>query len=178
MSKVVMDAAAIDRSLNRLAHEILERSPEGAALGFVGIHTRGVPLAERLAALIKKFDPSRRTLPAGQLDISFHRDDFERAKPAPKITEVPFDLDQEHVILVDDVLFTGRSVRAALNALVDIGRAKTVRLAVLVDRGHRQLPIRADYVGKNIPTAEDEEVTVRLSETDGIDEVSVSGGSL
>lgn len=178
MSKIVMDAAAIDRSLNRLAHEILERSPEGAALGFVGIHTRGVPLAERLAALTRKFDPARRTLPVGQLDISFHRDDFAPARPAPKMTTVPFDVDKEHVILVDDVFFTGRSVRAALNALVDIGRAKTVRLAVLVDRGHRQLPIRADYVGKNIPTAEDEQVTVRLRETDGVDEVTVSGGAV
>jgi pyrimidine operon attenuation protein/uracil phosphoribosyltransferase len=176
MKKTVMDAAAIDRSLNRLAHEILERSPEGVALGFVGIHTRGVPLAVRLAKLTRKFDPVRPVLPVGQLDISFHRDDIGRVKPAPKITDVAFDVDKEHIILVDDVFFTGRSVRAALNALVDIGRARTVRLAVLVDRGHRQLPIRADYVGKNIPTAAEEEVVVHLLETDGADEVIVSGG--
>ncbi|MDD5260496.1 MAG: bifunctional pyr operon transcriptional regulator/uracil phosphoribosyltransferase PyrR [Methylacidiphilales bacterium] len=174
--KVILDAAALDRSLSRLAHEILERSPENAPLGYIGIHTRGIHLAERLARLTKKIDPARPTLPLGQLDISFHRDDMGRNLAAPKITDIPFNIDKELIILVDDVLCSGRTIRAALNALVDHGRAQAVRLAVLVDRGHRQLPIRADFVGKNIPTAPGENVVVHLKEVDGVDEVVVEGG--
>jgi len=176
-TKAILDAAAIDRTLSRMAHEILEHSPQGIPLGFIGIHSRGYPLAVRLAGLTHRIDPERPVLPVGQLDISFHRDDFEKVRPVPKLTHIPFDIDKEYIILVDDVLYTGRSVRAALNALVDHGRAHTVRLAVLADRGHRQLPIRADYVGKNLPTATGEEVVLRLRECDGVDELVVQGGA-
>lgn len=162
----LMDAPAIDRALRRMAHEILERHPEDQLLGFIGIHTRGVPLAKRLAALAAEFDPNRTIPPAGMLDISFHRDDVATNVPLPKLTEISWDIDGRKVILVDDVLFSGRTIRAALNAMIDLGRAGAVELAVLVDRGHRQLPIRADYVGKNIPTTPQEKVIVRLNELD------------
>jgi pyrimidine operon attenuation protein/uracil phosphoribosyltransferase len=169
----VWDAQAISRSLNRLAHEILERNPPSARLAFVGIHTRGVPLARRLHGLVHRFDPSRSLPEPGTLDISFHRDDL--AAPLPKLTDIRFDLQDTTVILVDDVLFTGRTIRAALNALTDLGRPRAIQLAVLVDRGHRELPIRADYVGKNLPTARTQSVQVLLQETDGTpDEVRLS----
>lgn len=162
----VWDAAAISRSLNRLAHEILERNSPTARLAFVGIHTRGVPLARRLHTLVRRFDPSRQIPEPGSLDISFHRDDL--AAPLPKQTNIPFDLQDLTIILVDDVLFTGRTIRAALNALTDLGRPRSIQLAVLIDRGHRELPIRADYVGKNLPTSLTQSVQVLLEETDGV----------
>jgi pyrimidine operon attenuation protein/uracil phosphoribosyltransferase len=171
MGKVVLDRTAIDRSLRRVAHEIIERNDGSKPLGFIGIHTRGVPLAYRLAKMVKDFD--NRDVPVGQLDISFHRDDVDRKITVPKSTEVNFDIDGRVVILVDDVFYTGRSIRAALNAIVDLGRSAEAQLAVLVDRGHRQLPIRADYIGKNLPTSEDEKVIVHLQEMDGKDEVLI-----
>jgi pyrimidine operon attenuation protein/uracil phosphoribosyltransferase len=171
---MVLDGPAMGRSLNRLAHEILERNPPPAALAFVGIHTRGVPLARRLNDLVRRFEPGRTIPEPGILDISFHRDDL--AAPLPKQTDVPFDLTGAIVILVDDVLFTGRTVRAALNALTDLGRPAAIQLAVLVDRGHRELPIRADFVGKNLPTARGQKVLVQLREIDGVDEVRLLAG--
>jgi pyrimidine operon attenuation protein / uracil phosphoribosyltransferase len=170
-SNLVLDAKAIERALNRIAHEILESVPDTFPLGFIGIHTRGIPLAVRLQSLCARFEPSRPVLPAGKLDITFHRDDLSKSLPLPKETDVPFDINNQMIILVDDVLFTGRTVSAALNALVDLGRPQATRLAVLVDRGHRELPIRADYVGKNLPTALAQAVKVHLVETDGTDEV-------
>jgi pyrimidine operon attenuation protein / uracil phosphoribosyltransferase len=168
---IVLDAKSIERALNRVAHEILESVPDTFPLGFIGIHTRGIPLAHRLQALCAKFEPARPVLPAGKLDITFHRDDLSHALPLPKETSVPFDINGQMIILVDDVLFSGRTVSAALNALVDLGRPRATRLAVLVDRGHRELPIRADYVGKNLPTSLNQKVRVQLLETDGLDEV-------
>lgn len=167
----VLDQAAIDRSLKRVAHEIIEHNSDASSLGFIGIHTRGVPLAHRLAKWVGEFSNVKEPLVVGQLDISFHRDDTDRSIAVPKSTEVPFDIDGKALILVDDVLYTGRTIRAALNALIDLGRAKEIQLAVLIDRGHRELPIRADYVGKSIPTAGNERVVVRLKEIDGKDEV-------
>jgi pyrimidine operon attenuation protein/uracil phosphoribosyltransferase len=168
-----MQEREIGRSLNRISHEIVERNPEGHPLAFIGIHTRGVPLAKRLRDLTARFDPQREIHAAGSLDVSFHRDDLARAMPLPKQTEIPFALDGARVILVDDVLFTGRTIRSALNALMDLGRPQSIQLAVLVDRGHRELPIRADYVGKNLPTARDEAVRVRVLEWDGSDAVEL-----
>lgn len=169
----IMDAGAIERTWKRIAHEILERNPGGDPLGLIGIHTRGVPLANRLLKLFQSIEPERVHHPVGELDISFHRDDVENHLPVPKSTDIPFDIDGQKIILVDDVFFTGRSVRAAMNALLDVGRTSSIQLAVLVDRGHRELPIRADYVGKNIPTAIDEKVRCRLQECDGKDEVVI-----
>jgi pyrimidine operon attenuation protein/uracil phosphoribosyltransferase len=172
----LLDAGAIDRSLRRMAHEILERHHPLAPLCFIGIQTRGVPLATRLGAFYHEFDPARPVAPTGSLDVSFHRDDLQTNVPIPKETTIPFDLSGRTVILVDDVLFTGRTVRAALNAMIDLGRAGLVELAVLVDRGHRQLPIRADYVGKNVPTALEDKVVVHLQEHDGKEEAFVLKG--
>lgn len=165
--KQVLNAKDIERSLSRIAHEILEKAPEGEPLGFIGVHTRGVPVAQRLHKLVSEFDPQREVLPVGMLDISFHRDDIHKGIHEPKVTDVPFDVNDKLVILADDVVYTGRTVRAALNAMLDLGRTRAIRLAALVDRGHRQLPIRADYVGKNLPTSSDEKVRVRLNEIDG-----------
>ena len=175
----VLDAASIDRSLTRISHEILERNKGLGAIGLVGVQTRGVPLARRLAARLGAIEGV--APPVGVLDINLYRDDLSRISDHPilKRTEIPFDLDDAVVILVDDVLFTGRTVRAALDALMDLGRPRQIQLAVLVDRGHRELPVRADFVGKNLPTAETERVDVRLTETDGEDEVvivKVEGG--
>jgi pyrimidine operon attenuation protein / uracil phosphoribosyltransferase len=172
-NKTVLDAKAIERALNRIAHEILESIPDTQPLGFIGIHTRGIPLAQRLHVLCAKFEPDRPILKPGKLDISFHRDDLSQALPVPKETEIPFDITDQIIILVDDVLYTGRTVSAALNALVDLGRPRVTRLAVLVDRGHRELPIRADYVGKNLPTSLEQSVRVQLAEVDGQDEVVI-----
>lgn len=174
MMKKILDSAAVERSLKRIAHEILEQGAfsqekESPTLAFIGLHTRGVPLAQRLARLVEQFGGIQ--APVGTLDISFHRDDTDRTIQVPKSTEVPFDVNGKIIILVDDVLYTGRTIRAALNAMIDLGRSEAIQLAVLVDRGHRQLPIRPDYVGKNVPTAEDERVVVRLKEIDGKDEV-------
>lgn len=169
--KIILDEQGLHRCLSRIAHEILEQNPDEHPLGFIGVHSRGFPLAKRLHELISQFDPKRVLHPVGQLDISFHRDDISKGVHVPKITEVPFNIEDQRVILVDDVLYTGRTVRAALNAMIDLGRTKVIRLAILVDRGHRELPIRADYVGKNVPTADDERIIVRLKEFDGVDEV-------
>lgn len=171
-TNILLDAKAIERALNRIGHEILESVPDTVPLGFIGIHTRGIPLAQRLQYLCAKFEPNRLMLPVGKLDITFHRDDLSKSFPLPKETEISFDVTNQLVILVDDVLSTGRTVSAALNALVDLGRPKAIKLAVLVDRGHRELPIRADYVGKNLPTASQQMIKVKLAEIDGIDEVT------
>jgi pyrimidine operon attenuation protein/uracil phosphoribosyltransferase len=169
----VLDAASIDRSLTRIAHEILERNKSAATIGLVGVQTRGVPLARRLAAKLGAIDGV--APPVGLLDINLYRDDLSRIADHPILrrTEIPFDLADRAVVLVDDVLFTGRTVRAALDALMDLGRPHQIQLAVLVDRGHRELPVRADFVGKNLPTARAELVEVRLEETDGADEVVI-----
>ncbi len=167
----VMDAEAIRRALTRIAHEVLERHKGSDSLALVGIRTRGAILAQRLAKAIEAVDG--RPVPVGVLDITLYRDDLSRIAPNPVVhaTEIPFDVTELHIVLVDDVLFTGRTIRAALNALTDLGRPKTIQLAVLLDRGHRELPIRADFVGKNIPTHLRERVEVRLAELDEKDEV-------
>lgn len=162
----VMNGDDMRRAIHRISHEILESHRGAEALLLVGIHTRGVYLARWLASTIEQFEGV--AVPVGELDIATHRDDRDLRGPRlPKETLVPVPLSERHVILVDDVLYTGRTVRAALDALSELGRAESVELAVLVDRGHRELPIRADYVGKNIPTARDEMVKVRLEESDG-----------
>jgi pyrimidine operon attenuation protein/uracil phosphoribosyltransferase len=167
----ILDAGALQRALARIGHEILERNPESRLLALVGLPTRRFPLAQRLAAQLQ--DLTGHPVPVGQLDISFHRDDLDRHTPIPHLTEIPFDVQDKHLVLVDDVLFTGRSVRAALNALVDLGRPTVIQLVALIDRGHRQLPIRADFVGKNVPTALTDEVVVNVREVDGRDAVEV-----
>jgi len=169
----VLDADAISRSLARIAHEILERHKSAEGLALVGIQTRGVPLSRRIARLLEELDGAK---PAtGVLDINLYRDDLSLIADHPVLrrTEIPFELDRSRILLVDDVLFTGRTVRAALDGLMDLGRPAWVQLVVLVDRGHREVPIRADFVGKNIPTSRGEQVHVRLCETDGVDEVRV-----
>ena len=166
----ILDSDQISRALARIAHEILERN--GGALGVVliGIHTRGVPLASRLSQKINEVEGL--TIPVGELDISFYRDDIStRTEPNVRPTELPVPIDGQVIVLVDDVLYTGRSIRAAMDALNDFGRPRQIQLAVLVDRGHRELPIRPDYVGKNLPTSLGEEVKVLVSEVDGVDEV-------
>jgi pyrimidine operon attenuation protein/uracil phosphoribosyltransferase len=167
----VMDADTIDRSLTRVAHEIVERHREVGRLVLVGIRTRGVPLARRLQGKVQAIEGKE--LPLGILDINLYRDDITSVGPSAilKETIIHFPIDERRVILVDDVLFTGRTVRAALDGLMDFGRPKSIELAVLVDRGHRELPIRADYVGKNVPTSLEEMVQVLLQEEDGRDEV-------
>jgi len=169
----ILDQEAISRSLMRIAHEILERSKGTADLCLVGIRSRGVYLANRLADYIKKIED--KNVPVGALDITLYRDDLTlvAAHPLVRKTEIDFDITNKHLILVDDVLYTGRTIRAALDALIDFGRPNCIQVAVLVDRGHRELPIRADYVGKNIPTSQMETVEVRLQETDGKDEVVI-----
>lgn len=169
--RVVLDSKGIDRALTRIAHEILERNKGVEDLVLIGIRSRGVHLAERLRRKFEQVDGVR--VPMGIVDITLYRDDLSRSRQQPQVkaTRVDFPIDDRRVVLVDDVLFTGRTVRAALDALVDLGRPRNVQLCVLVDRGHRELPIRADYVGKNLPTAFDEEVQVRLVESDGVDEV-------
>jgi pyrimidine operon attenuation protein / uracil phosphoribosyltransferase len=165
-ARAVLDAPAIDRALTRIAHEILERTGGADGAVLLGIPTRGIALAARLGALIRRFEG--REVPVGALDVTMYRDDL-RLKPARALgrTDIPAEgIDGRLVILVDDVLFSGRTVRAALDALVDIGRPRAIQLAVLVDRGHRELPIRADYVGKNLPTSLREAVEVHLTETD------------
>lgn len=166
-----MDAEAIRRALVRIAHEVLERHKGTEALALVGIRTRGAILAQRLAREIETID--HRPVSMGVLDITLYRDDLSRIAPNPVVraTEISFDLTGLNVVLVDDVLFTGRTIRAALNALSDLGRPKSIQLAVLIDRGHRELPIRSDYVGKNIPTSLGEQVEVRLNELDEREEV-------
>jgi pyrimidine operon attenuation protein/uracil phosphoribosyltransferase len=168
----VLDEAALDRALTRIAHEILERNGGAKDLAFVGLRTRGVTLAQRLAAAIARIDGT--TLPVGALDITLYRDDLGmRGVPVVRATEIPFSIKGKAVILVDDVLFTGRTIRAALDAIIDLGRPQSVQLAILIDRGHRELPIRPDYIGKNLPTSRREAVAVRLKEHDGEDRVVI-----
>jgi len=170
---VVMDEATIDRALTRMAHEILEKHRGVDDLALVGIRTRGVPLAQRLAAKIRAIEG--RDVPVGTLDINLYRDDLTTIAEHPVLrkTEIPFPMDRRKIVLVDDVLFTGRTIRAALDALIDLGRPRRIQLCVLVDRGHRELPIRADYVGKNIPTSLDQQVRVSLKESDGRESVEL-----
>lgn len=172
-SRPVMDAAAVRRAIERIAHEILEHNGGVADVVLIGIRTRGAPLADRIASVVERVEGRR--VPVGYLDISFYRDDLAGSLSAPVVqkTEILFDVAGKVVVLVDDVLFTGRTIRAALDALVDLGRPRAIQLAVMVDRGHRELPIRADYVGKNLPTARAEEVVMQLSELDGTDSVIV-----
>jgi pyrimidine operon attenuation protein/uracil phosphoribosyltransferase len=170
-----MDAERVGRALLRIAHEIVERSRTFDDLAIVGIRTRGVPIARRLAQNIASI--AGREVPTGALDITLYRDDLMRQpvgpQPVVRRTEIPFSIDDKRIILVDDVLYTGRTIRAALDALIDFGRPRSIQLVVLVDRGHRELPIKADYVGKNLPTSPKESVQVRLVEVDGRDEVSI-----
>jgi pyrimidine operon attenuation protein/uracil phosphoribosyltransferase len=173
---IIMDADRMGRTLTRIAHEILERNRSTEHLALVGIRTRGDVLAKRLAKVLEQI--TEEPLRTGALDITLYRDDVMRhtvgPQPLVRRTEIPFSIDDQKILLVDDVLYTGRTIRAALDALIDFGRPKEIQLIVLVDRGHRELPIKADYVGKNVPTSLKEIVTVRLTETDGADEVSVS----
>jgi pyrimidine operon attenuation protein / uracil phosphoribosyltransferase len=173
-TRQVMDEQAIQRALVRIAHEIVERGHGTANLALVGIRSRGVYIAQRLRRILHEIDGGD-PVPFGVVDITLYRDDLDRRMQNPVVqgTSIDFDVDGRRILLVDDVLFTGRTIRAAMDALVDFGRPQAIQLAVLVDRGHRELPIRADYVGKNIPTARQEEVSVRLAEADGIDEVVV-----
>jgi pyrimidine operon attenuation protein/uracil phosphoribosyltransferase len=172
--KVIMTEEDIKRTLARIAHEIIEHNEQLQDLLLVGVHTRGVPLARRLAANIEGFTGAR--IAVGTLDISLYRDDLSslELKPLVKLTDIPANIDGKSIVLVDDVLYTGRSTRAALDALVDLGRPRLIQLAVLIDRGHRELPIRADYVGKNIPSSRHEDIKVQLKETDGMDEVTIT----
>ena len=174
--KVVLAHDDLRRTLKRIAHEIVEKNPDSSGLAIVGIHTRGAVLAHRLHALLAELTVAE--LPIGDVDISFYRDDVGAkapdAQPVVHASHIDFDLAGRTVVLVDDVLFTGRTVRAAIDALFDYGRPERVQLAVLCDRGHRELPIRPDYVGKNLPTARPERVNVRLEESDGVDEVTIS----
>ncbi len=177
MKAEVMDAEAIARAVTRIAHEILEANQGAGDIALVGILTRGVHLAERLAERIKQIEGTE--VPVGSLDISFYRDDVAtRLNPVVHRTDISFDVEGRHVVLVDDVLYTGRTIRAAMDALMDFGRPRTIQLAVLVDRGHRELPIRADYVGKNVPTSSIERVTVSLAGVDDRESVEIheSGG--
>lgn len=169
----ILTADELRRALTRIAHEIVERNKGAEQLAVIGIHTRGIPLADRLAAKLSELEGVE--VPRGMLDITLYRDDLSEVAQQPIIreTQVPFDLRDRRVILVDDVLYTGRTVRSALDALIDLGRPEGIQLAVLVDRGHRELPIRADYVGKNLPTSKQEVVKVKLQETDGVDIVEL-----
>jgi pyrimidine operon attenuation protein/uracil phosphoribosyltransferase len=174
--KVVLDRDDLRRTLVRIAHEIVEKNAEAESLALVGIHTRGAVLCRRLHALVGEL--SGADVPLGDIDISFYRDDLEGREPPsqPQVhsSHLDFELSGRTVVLVDDVLYTGRTVRAAIDSLFDYGRPARVQLAVLADRGHRELPIRPDYVGKNLPTASGERVNVRLEETDGSDEVAIA----
>lgn len=168
----IMDQAAMGRALTRIAHEIIEHNEGATNIALVGIVRRGVPLASRLAEKISEIEGV--TPQIGTLDISFYRDDVNRAiAPVLHATNIPFDITDENIVLVDDVLFTGRTIRSALDALMDYGRPKTVQLAVMVDRGHRELPIRADYVGKNVPSSREEDVRVRISPLDEYEAVEI-----
>ena len=172
---VVLESSDIARAMKRMAHEILERNHGADGVVLAGIRRRGVPLAERLGDEIERIEGVRP--PVGALDVSFYRDDIKIRQPADVgETTLPFDVTGKIVVLVDDVLYTGRTVRAAIEARVDFGRPRAVQLAVLIDRGHRELPIRADYIGKNLPTSSREAVDVRLAETDGADSVVITEG--
>ena len=181
-----MDADRMGRTLTRIAHEILERNRGIEDVALIGIRRRGVPIARRIAAIIRDIglkesaSGMKLEVPTGALDITLYRDDLMRhaVGPQPVVgrTDIPFSIDDQRVLLVDDVLYTGRTIRAALDALIDFGRPKSIQLVVLVDRGHRELPIKADYVGKNLPTSPEQSVQVRLLESDGQDEVVLQEG--
>ena len=172
----VMDADRMSRALTRISHEILERNRGTGELALVGIRTRGVPIARRIAHALQQINGDE--VSTGALDITLYRDDLMRhavgPQPVVRRTEIPFSIDDRRILLVDDVLYTGRTIRAALDALIDFGRPRAIQLIVLVDRGHRELPIKADYVGKNLPTSTKQSVQVRLQEIDGEDEVLLS----
>ena len=170
---VVMDKETMDRAILRISHEILERNKGTKDLAIVGIRNRGAYIAKRIADNIKQIE--KKDVPVGVLDITLYRDDLTTIAHQPVVhkTEINFDITDKNIILVDDVLYTGRTIRCALDELIDFGRPKNIQLAVLIDRGHRELPIKAEYVGKNIPTSADEVVQVRLNETDGVDEVVI-----
>ncbi|WP_160720106.1 bifunctional pyr operon transcriptional regulator/uracil phosphoribosyltransferase PyrR [Bacillus sp. USDA818B3_A] len=172
---LVLDEQAISRALTRIAHQIIEKNKGIEECVLVGIRTRGIYLAKRLALRIEEIEGN--PIPVGEIDITLYRDDLtkktENQEPLVKGSDIPVEISDKKVILVDDVLYTGRTVRAGLDALMDIGRPATIQLAVLVDRGHRELPVRADYVGKNVPTSSDEKIVVQLSEVDKVDQVSI-----
>lgn len=169
-NSTILDTEQVRRALTRIAHEILERNGGADDIVLVGLHTRGAPLANRLSQLIEMVEGLAPSV--GTLDIGMYRDDISRgARPVMRPTDIPVSLKGRVAVLVDDVLYTGRSIRAAMDALTDFGRPRQIQLAVLIDRGHRELPIRPDYVGKNVPTSQDEEVRVQTIETDGLDEV-------
>ena len=169
----LMDEAAMGRAIKRIAHEIIEHNKGTERLMLIGVQRRGVPLAQRIGALIMQEEQVE--LPVGSLDITFYRDDLSQLAEHPQVcaTEIPADVTGMNVVLVDDVLYTGRTARCAMDAVMDMGRAKTIRLAVLIDRGHRELPIRADYVGKNVPTSRQEMIEVNLAEIDGVNAVNL-----
>jgi pyrimidine operon attenuation protein/uracil phosphoribosyltransferase len=172
--KILLTSREIARALARIAHEIVERNKGAEGVVFVGMRTRGVPLARRIAETIEDFEGT--LIPVGTLDIGLYRDDISPSgsrSTTESHTDIPTSITDRRVILVDDVLYTGRSIRAAMDALMDLGRPKSIQLAVLIDRGHRELPIRADYVGKNMPSSMDEEIQVQLVETDGVDRVVI-----
>ncbi len=171
---LIMDEMALDRALKRIAHEIVEKNKGTDNLSLIGIHRRGVPIAKRIAAYINDFEGA--AVDVGTLDITFYRDDLSLLADHPVIkgTDIAFDLNKKTVVLCDDVLYTGRTARAALDALMDLGRPNYIQLAVIVDRGHRELPIRADYVGKNIPTSKSEVISVHVKEIDGLDNVVIN----
>ena len=173
---VILNEKKINRALTRIAHEILEQNPDAKSLVIIGIITRGAYLAKRIAAIIEDLEGVE--VPVGLMDIGLYRDDVHSKLDQPVVerTEILFDVVNRHVILVDDVLFTGRTVRAALDQIVDFGRPKTIQLAVLIDRGHRELPIKADYVGVNIPTAKEDQVILHVDEKDDVDEVLIQKG--
>ena len=173
IEKRIQNPVQIERALTRISHEILERNGGGDDVVLVGMHSRGVPLAQRISTAIERFEGIK--VPVGKLDIGMYRDDIsEKGSPLMKPTDIPSDINGKTVVIIDDVLYTGRSIRAAMDAISDFGRPSQMQLGVLVDRGHRELPIRADYVGKNVPTAKDEDVQVRLMEIDGADEIVIT----
>jgi pyrimidine operon attenuation protein/uracil phosphoribosyltransferase len=170
----IMDVHSISRAISRISHEIIERNQGAEGLVLIGVQRRGVPLAERIACCIHEFEKHR--IPVGILDITFYRDDLTLLAEHPVVndTVINFGITGKKSILVDDVIYTGRTVRAAIDALMDFGRPKQIQLAVLIDRGHRELPFKADFIGKNVPTSRSEQVNVRLKEIDGVDQVTIS----
>ncbi|GAA0115910.1 bifunctional pyr operon transcriptional regulator/uracil phosphoribosyltransferase PyrR [Clostridium senegalense] len=173
VKSVILDDTGIKRTLTRISHEIIEKNKGVEDVILVGIKTRGVPIANRIAELIEKFEGVK--VPVGSVDVTLYRDDLTEVSAQPEVgnTHIDIEIENKKIILVDDVLYTGRTARAALDAIIDVGRPKMIQLAVLVDRGHRELPIRADYVGKNIPTSKKEIIFVKIKETDGEDLVNI-----